>query len=258
MLQRISLWDVPVDSASPIELAQYVLRRLSPRKVFFIATPNPEILLASRRDALLKKILKRADLNIPDGTGLVWALRRRVPKRQARRVRRVSGVDFMETLLAILPDGQRVLFFGSTKTSVNTAAQACSKQFPRHTFAAVPGEIPAIRRLLPHNQALKHFQAPAHLKTALTKTKPTILFVGLGAPLQEKWLAANAKRLRSVRLAMGVGGAFDMISGVRPRAPRFLQYMGLEWLWRVSQEPRRIRRILRAVIIFPILTLVNK
>lgn len=264
MIQKISFWDIPLAVGSPVELAQYARRRLSPRKAFFIATPNPEIMLLSRRDRLLQAILKATDMNIIDGAGLAWALRRRSglasgggsdPPRQARNV---AGVDFMEILLTVLPHGQQVLCFGGTKRSVTLAARQLSRRFPQHTFAAVPGEIPAVRGLSPLGQRLARFKTGPRLLAAIRKIKPTVLFAGLGAPLQEKWLAANLSRFKTVRLAMGVGGAFDLLSGSRPRAPRWLRRLGLEWGWRLIQQPQRLMRILRAVVVFPISALATR
>lgn len=80
---------------------------------------------------------------------------------------------------------------------------------------------------------------------------PTLLFVAFGAPAQELWIARNLPKLNTVKVAMGVGGAFDFISGKRKRAPKWMQKMGCEWLWRLVLEPRRFKRIWNAVIVFP-------
>lgn len=81
-----------------------------------------------------------------------------------------------------------------------------------------------------------------------------VVFVGLGSPLQEEWIFHHLRHLSRIRVAMAVGGAFDMLSGATPRAPRFMQKAGLEWLWRFVREPRkRFKRIVNAVIIFPFL-----
>jgi len=85
-----------------------------------------------------------------------------------------------------------------------------------------------------------------------------ILFVALGAPKQEKWIVENLKLMPSVKLVMGVGGAFDFMAGRARRAPKFLRAIGLEWLWRLFCQPRRIIRIFKAVVVFPWLVIRNR
>ena len=87
----------------------------------------------------------------------------------------------------------------------------------------------------------------------IKSASPDVLFVALGAPRQEKWIYDNLREIPSVKLAIGVGGAFDFISGNVKRAPKFMRRLGLEWLWRLIIQPWRVRRIFNAVIVFPIL-----
>src|SRR3989338_5352072 len=87
----------------------------------------------------------------------------------------------------------------------------------------------------------------------INAVKPEILFVALGHGRQEKWIYENFEKLPSVKLAMGVGGAFDFFAGRIRRAPKLLRSVGLEWLWRLILEPRRYGRILNAVLVFPYL-----
>lgn len=85
----------------------------------------------------------------------------------------------------------------------------------------------------------------------LAKFKPDILFCTLGAPYQEKFIYHNLKNLPSVKVVIGVGGAFDFLTGKIKRAPKIMRWMCLEWLWRLKKQPRRARRIYQAVIVFP-------
>ena len=94
--------------------------------------------------------------------------------------------------------------------------------------------------------------------SAINATNAQVIFVAYGAPKQEKWIAQNLPKLNSIKAAMGVGGAFDYIAGEISRAPIFMRKMGLEWLWRLFKQPRRFKRIFRAVIIFPLLVLKEK
>ena len=91
----------------------------------------------------------------------------------------------------------------------------------------------------------------AELNKEIGKFAPDILFVAFGAPFQEQWICDNLSLLPSVKLAIGVGGAIDMISGKLPRAPKIIRKIGMEWLWRLCLEPRRMVRVFNAIAIFP-------
>jgi len=93
---------------------------------------------------------------------------------------------------------------------------------------------------------------------AVLSAAPTIVLVGLGAPKQERWIARHADAFPSVRVMIGVGGAFDMWAGSRRRAPRAFRRLGLEWLWRLTLEPRRLPRIIRATVVFPVLAVFDR
>jgi len=89
-------------------------------------------------------------------------------------------------------------------------------------------------------------------------TAPTIVLVGLGAPKQERWIERHADAFPSVRIMIGVGGAFDIWAGSKRRAPRAFRTLGLEWLWRLALEPRRLPRTLRATVVFPVLAMFDR
>jgi len=93
---------------------------------------------------------------------------------------------------------------------------------------------------------------------SINRCQPEILLVALGAPKQEKWIAQNLGKIPSVKVAIGVGGAFDLLSGQIKRAPKIFQALGLEWLWRLFREPRRWRKVWRSVVVFPIIVLRQK
>jgi N-acetylglucosaminyldiphosphoundecaprenol N-acetyl-beta-D-mannosaminyltransferase len=96
------------------------------------------------------------------------------------------------------------------------------------------------------------------LQNIINDAKPDLLFVAYGAPKQELWLERNLPHLRTIKVAMGVGGAFDFITGIRKRAPLWMRKIGLEWLFRVIQQPSRLKRIINATIIFPLIFLTTK
>ena len=206
---------------------------------FRIFTPNPEILLHAREDAGYADILRSADLALPDGTGvaIVQTLR------NGRSVRRWPGVEIAALLLRLAAErGETVAFVGGTPEVAERSAVR---------WRALPG--------------LKVVTAGAGatigedgLVEAIRSAAPTIVLVGLGAPKQERWIERHADEFPSVRIMIGVGGAFDMWAGSKRRAPRALRTLGLEWLWRLALEPRRLPRILRATVVFPVLALFDR
>lgn len=220
-----------VSLAQALSIAEGFLRGTEQR---YIVTPNPEIVLKARNDANYRAILNNADLSIPDGTGLVWASKVLYPENFIKE--RIAGVDFMIKFLRHLSEENlSVLLLGGRGDTAKKAAQVLKGKFPNHDFHGT-GDI--------ENE---------HLDFVINYIiQPDCVFVGLGAPSQERWIRENLKAYPSIKLAVGVGGAFDMLSGSRPRAPKFMRDRGIEWLWRLVMEPWRIGRIFNAVIVFPI------
>lgn len=185
-------------------------------------------------------VLNKASLSIPDGMGLIWASR--VLYGEKRRLReRIAGIDFMTAFVRRLSRSYlmagcpvKVLLLGGRNGVAHETAYVLKKKFPTLAF-----------------YALGNYQSK-HLKFIINELiQPQCLFVALGAPKQEFWIGDNLAKLPSVKLAIGVGGAFDMICGKTPRAPVFFRRIGIEWIWRLCVQPWRIKRILNAVIIFP-------
>ena len=130
---------------------------------------------------------------------------------------------------------------GGGEGIAENAAENLRKKYLGLQIGTVPQIQSLQRRTVSEGQSLSEEQS--------------LLFVALGMPKQEKWINENLKKMPSVRLAMGVGGAFDFMAGQVPRAPKFLRAIGLEWLWRFFCQPWRIKRIFKAVIIFPYLVI---
>lgn len=259
-MPSFNFWDIPITVDSSAVILPEIKKRLAKvSQPILIFTPNPDIMLTARQDELFGNILRQAAFNIPDGTGLIWALRKTRPAKVGSHptlagLKRISGIDFLYELLNDLPLAQRVALLGANAKSNAGAVQSLKKLFPRHAFRGWPGEIKQIMALDAKSQDAQEFITPT-LTSAIAKFRPTVILVGLGAPLQEKWLWVNAKKIPTLRVAMGVGGAFDMISGLKIRAPVSWRKLGLEWLWRLILEPKRWRRILRATLIFPLTVL---
>lgn len=223
---------------------------LSP-KPHYIFTPNPEMVVDAQRDPSFTEALNQGDLNLCDGFGL--SLFTHTP--------RIPGVDFMLSLCALAEANNKSIYLlgsGNEKTIITTKENLLA-QFPKLKIAGIdPGY--KINLMTGEAGSWLDFDPRAREEAVhrLIMAAPDILFVAFGHNKQEQWIVSNVPDLPSVRLAMGVGGAFDFISGKITRAPRFLRALGLEWLWRLVLEPKRIKRILKAVVVFPFLVLRDK
>lgn len=232
----VSILGVRIDAVTLQEARNRILE-LSRHGQHHVMTPNPEMLVAADRDPAFKALLNSSALNIPDGAGLLWAARcqkKFLPER-------VTGVDVLSALCAA-PECPTVFLLGAGESVAEKAADALRKKNPSLTIAGTYSGSP-------------HLEDESEILMRINASGAQILFVAYGAPAQDFWIEKNLKRMPSVRVAMGVGGAFDFLAGVRSRAPLFMQSLGIEWLWRLIQEPRRIKRIFTAVVVFPFLVL---
>lgn len=201
-----------------------------------IVTPNSEIILeAIGHDEELFYILNRADLSVLDGSGPQLAA-----LALGNFMERYPGADLLKDILAIAEEqNRRVAVFNwqGGLSSEPDIRQALAHKYPR-----LPAIVIGIDR-----QAV----IPEQQLALAGEFQPEIIFSCLGAPWQEKFIFHALPQLLTVRLGMGVGGSFDFLSGKIKRAPQWLRRLGLEWLWRLIQQPWRWQRIYNAVIVFP-------
>lgn len=199
----------------------------------YIVTPNPEFLVRAQNDEKFKEILNQADLALPDGIGLIfasWYLGSPLRKQ-------LTGVDLMKKICQKAAQKQwQILLTGGGEGVAQNTAEALRKNY---------------QGLLIKEIDILEFDK-------YSVERPSILFVALGAPKQEKWIAQNLRKNPSINLAIGIGGAFDFISGRIKRAPKFLRIAGLEWAWRLGIQPQRAGRIFNAVVRFPYLVVKKK
>jgi N-acetylglucosaminyldiphosphoundecaprenol N-acetyl-beta-D-mannosaminyltransferase len=192
-----------------------------------VVTVNPEFIVAAQSDEDFRRILNTSSLALPDGAGLLWAARFLGRPLQER----VTGTDTVQRVAALAAQkGYSLFLLGAAPgVAVATAARLC-QTYPGLRIVGTHAGSPAL-------------EEEDEIVRLIQRAKPDILFVAYGAPQQDKWIARNLVRL-GVPVAMGVGGAFDFISGRAKRAPRWLQRLGLEWLHRLLHEPWRWRRML--------------
>ncbi|PJA47740.1 hypothetical protein CO172_00180 [Candidatus Uhrbacteria bacterium CG_4_9_14_3_um_filter_36_7] len=238
----ICLFNIRVDDISQEKLEQKLYDWIVGQTQRMIVTPNPEFLLAAKKDKNFADILNQADLSLPDGIGLRFAA---CALTEETLKYRHTGVDTLDLLASICEKTNKCLFLlGGYGNSAQKTGQYFQKKYPDLRVVSVnPGKI---------NQNL-----PVELMEKINQSGATVLAVGFGQKKQEFFLKEYLPLFDQIKIAIGVGGAFEMLSGTLPRAPLWMRQNGLEWLWRLLIEPRRFPRIIRATIIFPIFVILS-
>ena len=191
-----------------------------------VVTPNAEIAYEALHDENMRTLLNSAELMLPDGAGVVLASKiLKTPLKQ-----KVAGVDFADGLLGVLETtGQSLYLLGSKPGIGELAAQKMMQKHPRLRIAGI---------------ADGYFQDEAPVIDKINASGADVLFVCLGAPKQEQFMARHQKALH-VKLMAGLGGTLDSFAGTVKRAPKWMIRLNLEWLYRLIKEPKRFGRMLR-------------
>jgi N-acetylglucosaminyldiphosphoundecaprenol N-acetyl-beta-D-mannosaminyltransferase len=226
-MESVRILGVRVDDVTMSEALTRVEEMVAQGAPHQVVTLNPEFIMRAQEDAVFRRVLAEADLAIPDGQGLLWAAR--LLGRPLRE--RVAGSDMAPALAGLSAQhGYRLYLLGAAPGVAERAAAVLEERYPGvqivGTFSGSP--------------------APAEedeIVDRIVAAQPNMLFVAYGAPAQDLWIHRNQPRMQ-VPVAMGVGGTLDFIAGVRKRAPLWMRRAGLEWLYRLIQEPRRWRRML--------------
>jgi len=189
--------------------------------------------MAAKKDEKFKDLLNDGDLTIPDGIGLVYASR----MKKKRLPERVTGFDLSVKLIQLAnKKGYTLFLLGGKEGIAKKAKGKLEKDYPNIKIAGV------------HNGFFKgtHIGYDGHdeemkVIEEINKSKADILFVGFGAPRQEKWIHENKDKL-NCKVVIGNGGTIDILAGEVNRAPEIFQNLGMEWLYRLLKDPRRIKR----------------
>jgi N-acetylglucosaminyldiphosphoundecaprenol N-acetyl-beta-D-mannosaminyltransferase len=193
----------------------------------YVVTPNAHHVTLLQDDPLLREIYRNAFLVVPDGVPLLWAARLLGTPLRGR----VNGTDLFERLCARAAEqGLAVFLLGGREGAADAAAAMLRA---RHPALNICGTY-----CPPFGFESDETQSAQVLET-IAAAKPQLLFVGLGAPKQEYWMYRNCARLH-VPVSLGIGVSFEFVAGMVPRAPRWMQRAGLEWLHRVASEPKRL------------------
>lgn len=197
------------------------------RESRYVCICNVHSVVTAERDETFRRAVNGADMATPDGMPVAWRLRQLGFPSQAR----INGPDLMWRYLAEAEwYGQAVYLYGSTEATLDKLGQAVTAGFPGLRIAGM--RAPPFRELDEEEDAAE--------VAAINASGAGVVFVGLGCPKQELWMAAHRGRVRAVMI--GVGAAFDYHAGTVTRAPRWMRESGLEWLHRLASEPRRLWR----------------
>jgi N-acetylglucosaminyldiphosphoundecaprenol N-acetyl-beta-D-mannosaminyltransferase len=240
---RIAIGDALVDRCSSREAMDSITRHaLADGVPAYVCTPNAQHIVLLSREIRLRQIYRDADLVVPDGFSLLLAAR----VLGSKFPERVCGVDLFEALCgSAAENGLRVFLLGGRPGSADSAA---SLMKIRHRGLEVDTYCPPFGFEKSESEL-------ARVADAVSQFRPNILFVALGAPKQEYWIYNHGLKL-GVPVSLGVGGSFEMVAGIVPRAPRWIQDIGCEWLYRLAREPRRMwRRYLAGNIEFGLIIL---
>ena len=204
----------------------------------FVVAINPEKILKARKNADLKMLLNKATYQIPDGVGIVYASKIKKGKINSR----ITGIDCMDMLCKLSNEkGYKIFMYGAKKEVIEKARFALKEKYKNiNIVGTVDG----------------YEKDNSKIIDEINSSQADIIFVALGSPKQEQWIANNIGTL-CVKIYQGVGGSFDVISGNIKRAPAWMQNHGLEWLYRLAKEPKRVFRQV-ALLKFILLMLLEK
>ena len=225
-MSRIDVLGLGFDNLTMNEAVDRAMELIAAHKAAYVVTPNPEIIMAAREDPTLGKAVDAAALVLPDGIGVIYGgkilgtpLKEKTP-----------GVDFAALVMERLAQqGGSVFLFGAKPGVAELAGRNLAETYPGLVIAGC---------------ADGYFADDGPIIQQINAAKPDFLLVCLGFPKQEFWMQNNAHRLE-VGLMAGLGGSLDVFAGVAQRAPKLMQKLGLEWLYRLYKQPSRIGRMMK-------------
>lgn len=205
------------------ELRNNIIKDIENNKKSFIVAINPEKILKALKNPQTKEILELADYPIPDGIGVVIASK----LKKGNIKQRVTGIDCMNMLCSLSNEkGYKIFLYGACAEAVKGAKAKLETEYPDiNIVGVIDGYEKDQEKIL----------------AAINTSKADIIFIALGSPKQELWIKENIEKV-TPKIFLGVGGSFDVLSGRIKRAPEWMQKIGLEWLYRLILEPKRIFR----------------
>lgn len=241
---RVKILGVEIDKISLNQSLEIIENWLTKDGQHYVVTPNLEFILDAQKDEEFRRVLNKADLSIPDSSRIGWILhfyhQTNILKRlitfplilipRVYRFDTIAGTDLMEALIKRANEkGFTIGFLGGGKGVANRVSERLRKKYQKLKVGYID------------NGGVINKQGDWVEGNRLTFSKVDILFVAFGHIKQEKWIAKNLSKL-PVKIAIGVGGAFDYFSGDVLRAPGLIRELGFEWLFRLISQPWRIKR----------------
>lgn len=225
--KRLHLGGLPVDRVTFAEALEAITLMVRSRRGGMVFTPNVDHVVLAQEDARFRDAYAAVDLALADGMPIVWASRllgRPVPEK-------ISGSDLVPPLMKLAEaEGFRVYLFGGAEGVARKAAENLARTHPR--LELVGSSSPRIDMSEPAARR-------QDILEEIRGTAPDLVLAGLGCPKQELWIHEVAEALRPA-VVLGVGASIDFLAGTARRAPRWMSASGLEWLYRLAQEPRRL------------------
>lgn len=226
-MDKVNILGVNVDMVTISEATDKIMSFFEEEGVHSVFTPNSEIIMAAYRDEKFAEILNRSDLLTADGIGVVYASK--ILKKPIKE--RAAGYDIARQVLNRIKDsGHKLYLFGGKPGVAEEAMTNLLKEYPGLKIVGL------------RNGYFKP-EEEAEIVNDINKSGADIVFVCLGAPLQEKWIDRHKNEL-NVRVAMGIGGSLDVFAGRVERAPDIFCKTGMEWFYRLCKEPKRAGRML--------------
>jgi N-acetylglucosaminyldiphosphoundecaprenol N-acetyl-beta-D-mannosaminyltransferase len=271
MIKSIKILDVPIKKVRKEQFLSLVEETIEQKQKLQIATVNAEFLVEAQKDQKLFKILQ-SSFNITDNVGILWAsffltCTRAFPKflRWLPKIILILPTLiltlFADWIYKIIPErlaGADIfwdLIKLADKNNFNIFLLGAGPNVARQTAVILKNKFPELNIV---GAEMGDDLEPEILRNKINQSQTNLLFVAYGAPKQEKWIKENLGQLNNGLVAIGVGGTFDFVAGRIKRAPIWLRKIGLEWLYRLIQEPKkRFKRIINAVFVFPWLTLIK-
>lgn len=262
--KQLEILHVKFDNVTNEEALGKALEFAKGNKQIYITTSNPEFLLEAENNHKFREILNNSALNIPDGIGILWASKYlEITKNNKSKTlkilkwlgsilsvpfypsyirtvlkERVTGTDLMENICReSTKHGYRIFLLGAKEGTAELTKEILEKRYEGLNIVGTFSGTPKI-------------EDETVILEKINAVTPDILFVAYGAPNQELWISRNLQKMPSVHLAVGIGGAFNFIAGIKKRAPKWMQKLGIEWMYRLVQEPSRMKRIYNATIKF--------
>lgn len=224
----MTIFSIKIDNVGLKEACEKVIGLSKQKESYsYVVTPNVDHVMKVQTDLEFKEIYNQASLVLADGQPLIWASRfLKQPLKE-----KVSGSDLFPLVCKMAArENLKVFFLGGQEGVAEEAARRLQMKFPGLAVSGVYSPPFGFEKDRMENDKIV---------SLIREGKPDILFVGLGAPKQEKWISRNLKAAQ-VPVALGIGASFDFEAGTIQRAPVWMQKSGMEWFWRFSREPKRL------------------